>query len=169
MIVQKIEKCLQFNDIPVEGMCPKNQKGDKKQLGVWDFEGCYKNFKTLGAKRYIYQTQENKYCLTCAGLPKSAINYIIDLANKQNTSVFELFTYDKFSRKGMLIPAEYANKLTHTYIDDVRVGYVTDYNGKTIKYKALSGVHLEQASFELSLSKDYVEYLIYILNEGIVQ
>lgn len=169
MIVQKIEKCLQFNDIAIEGMRPKNQKGEEKQLGVWDFEGCYKNFKTLGAKRYIYQTQEDKYCLTCAGLPKSAINYIIDISKKENTSVFELFTYDKISRKGMLIPAEHANKLTHTYIDDIRKGYVSDYQGKTVHYKALSGVHLEQASFELSLSAEYAEYLTYILNEGIVQ
>lgn len=34
---------------------PKNPKGKICQLGVWDFEGVYIDFITLGAKRYAYR------------------------------------------------------------------------------------------------------------------
>lgn len=53
---------------------------DKKEhiigLGEWDFENngkCYKHFKTLGAKRYIKDT-ENELKTTIAGLPKTYFN-----------------------------------------------------------------------------------------------
>ena len=34
---------------------PKTIKGETKTLGVWDFDGFYTDFKTLGAKRYIFR------------------------------------------------------------------------------------------------------------------
>lgn len=43
--------------------------GKKFYLGTWDNEGCYEQFKTLGAKKYVY-TQDGKLHLTVSGLDK---------------------------------------------------------------------------------------------------
>ena len=34
-------------------LCPKTIEGETKPLGVWDYDGHYDEFKSLGAKRYI--------------------------------------------------------------------------------------------------------------------
>ena len=44
-------------------------------------------------------------------------------------------------------------------------GYVTDYLGKTIKYKAKSGVYLEKASYVFSMEAAYLDYLKQVRGE----
>lgn len=53
-------------------MCRKYGLDEKifSRLGTFDFEGTYDRFKTLGAKRYITETNGDLSC-TVAGLPKS--------------------------------------------------------------------------------------------------
>ena len=50
--------------------------------------------------------------------------------------------------------------MTHTYIDEERSGIVTDYLGNKAHYKELSGVHLENCDYRLSLSEIYIDYLL---------
>ena len=50
--------------------------------------------------------------------------------------------------------------MTHTYIDDPKKGLVTDYKGKTIEYEELTAVHLENAGYELSMSAQFVQFLL---------
>ena len=61
--------------------------------------------------------------------------------------------------KGLEIPAEHTGKLTHTYIDVEREGYVTDYTGRTAYYKELSSIHLEPAEYSMNKSKEFVRFL----------
>ena len=58
-IVKKLEKCLNYHNIPLYFISPKTIKGEIKTLGIWDFDGFYTDFKTLGAKRYIFK-KDNK-------------------------------------------------------------------------------------------------------------
>lgn len=44
------------NDIPAFAI---NKEGEKMYLGIWDYEGKYEEFKTLGAKKYCF-TKYNK-------------------------------------------------------------------------------------------------------------
>ena len=47
-------------------------------IGVWDIEEGYKKFKTVGAKRYIYENQDGSLGLTVSGLNKKfAIPYLL--------------------------------------------------------------------------------------------
>lgn len=70
-IVQKLEKCLNYHKIPLDYISPKTIKGESKTLGVWDFDGFYTDFKTLGAKRYIFR-KDNKLFITVCGLSKKS-------------------------------------------------------------------------------------------------
>ena len=51
--------CLQ-NKFNFEDLQPKTNNGIKKLIGVWDFDGSYSRFKTLGAKRYLVEYKDTK-------------------------------------------------------------------------------------------------------------
>lgn len=151
----KLSKMCNFYSIPIERTYPSTNKGVKKMLGVWDFDGYYKKFKTLGAKRYMYENEGIQ--LTVAGLGKTvAKNYIVNKSNEIGVSPFDFFN------DGMFIPPEHSGKLTHTYIDDMSDLYgitIVDYQGNVSNMLEKSVVHLENAHYELSMSEDFLNYL----------
>lgn len=64
--------------IPFDKVRPKTKKGVEKMIGVWDIEEGYKTFKTVGAKRYIYENLDGSLGLTVSGLNKKvAIPYLL--------------------------------------------------------------------------------------------
>lgn len=150
----KLKNMCNFYDIDFNLCKPKTIKGVEKLLGVWDFEGTYKSFKTLGAKRYLIETYDNEYEITIAGLSKKAVSYIVEESKKQNIDVFDFFN------NYMYIPTNQTHKNTHTYIDNEFICNITDYTGKTKKVMCKSGVHLSPCDFTLSLSDMYLDYLV---------
>lgn len=133
---------------------PKTKNGEEKLIGVWDYEGCYSKFKTLGAKRYIYE-QDGKLHITIAGLSKSnGVEYMMNVCNNNKSKVFEMFTDELY------IPAEYTGKMTHTYIDIEHTFLITDYLGNKELVTSKSGIHLEPCDFTLSISRQYNEFLL---------
>lgn len=158
LINYKIESALKYHGIPIEYSRPKTIKGVEKPLGVWDFEGGFAKFKTLGAKRYLTmrynKENEKEYSLTVSGLNKNfALPYLL---NVFGDDIFKWFDED------LEIPAEFTGKLTHTYIDREMDIKATDYLGETMYIHELSGTHLEKAEYSLSLNKKYVDFLFNI-------
>lgn len=179
MIRNRLYKAMNFHCLPHDLIEPKTVKGEKKCLGVWDFEGYYTRFKTLGAKRYMvekykplkvkkrhkikrvngdiktssFKPSEYEYHvnITVSGLNKKiAVPY---LKKKFGDDIFKEF------KQGLYVPPEYTGKNTHTYIDNERSGVLTDYLGNKCTYHELSAVHMEGSDYHLSLSKEYVDYL----------
>ena len=148
-IIEKLKTALKHHGIDETAIEPKTIKGNKKPLGVWDFDGEYIHFKTLGAKRYLTETADG-YKMTVAGLSKKdALNYILGKTEKP----FDFF------RHGMYIPASSTGKLTHTYIDNYFSETVTDYLGNSGTVSELSYIHLESADYRLSMSETYRKFL----------
>lgn len=147
----KLKKMCEHYNIDFSLCKPKTNKGIEKLLGVWDYEGTYKNFKTLGAKRYIIEKNNDDFEITIAGLSKKAVNYM----KNQKDDIFDFFN------NYMYIPKNETYKNTHTYIDNEHIVNITDYNGKVKKNVILkSGVHLEPCDFTLSLGDMYINYLL---------
>ena len=46
--------------------------GNRHYMGVYEFEGTYKRFETLGAKSYVYEDDSGDLHITIAGVPKKA-------------------------------------------------------------------------------------------------
>lgn len=132
---------------------PKTKEGVEKMLGIWDFEGTYSHFKTLGAKRYL--TNENgRLTLTVAGLSKqNGIAHLLEESKGDVLEVFERFT------DSLYIPSSKTGKMTHTYIDDDYKFQITDYLGQVADVETLSGVHLENCDFTLSIATQYREFM----------
>ena len=158
IINYKIDDICEFYDLDRDDFAPVNQKGIKKPIGVWDNEGTYSLFKTLGAKRYLVY-QNNELHLTCAGLSKSkGAKYLLKQSNNNIKKAFELFNDE------LTVPAEYTGKLTHTYVDSEQTVCVKDMYGELAIVNAKSGVHLAPCEFTLSISKQYAKFLKALLN-----
>lgn len=155
----KLRKACKYHGLPFDMCQPETIKGITKILGVWDFDGHYKTFKTLGAKRYMIEEDDAlqangksyDYSLTVSGVNKKhAIPWMV---GKYGAGIFEAFT-DYLS-----IPPTATGKNIHTYIDYEISGTMTDYTGKEAAYNEKSGVHLEPTGYCLSLSVMYLNYL----------
>lgn len=153
-VIKKMEDMCDEYKLDKALLRPKTKDGVEKVLGVWDYEGTYPLFKTLGAKRYLVLEKSGRLALTVAGLSKrNGVEYMKEQAGGDTKKVFEMFSTDLY------IPAEKTGKMTHTYIDEEIHTQVTDYLGQKADVKTLSGVHLESCEFTLSLSTQYMAFM----------
>ena len=132
---------------------PETIDGVVKTLGVWDYEGTYNRFKTLGAKRYLIE-EDGKIEITVAGLPKkSGSEYLMEKAKGNLDEAFELFS------DNLYIPVNKTGKMTHTYIDEPIEVDVIDYQGNHAIVEVASSTHLESCEFTLEISPSFKELL----------
>lgn len=160
LVVEKLKKACDFHGIELNNVMPKNKKGETKILGIWEFEGTYTKFKTLGAKRYMIQKENaltvgnNNYnfSLTVSGVnKKNAIPYLLEKYGENG--IFNAFT------NYLEIPENATGKNIHTYIDYETNGKVIDYLGNEYLFECKSGVHLEPTSYTLNLSVQYLQLI----------
>ena len=152
-ILDKIELASQYHNLDKSLFAPYTKKGKQKIIGVWDDEGVYDKFKTLGAKRYLtmkgVQSTEPKYMITLAG------------SNKKKTMEYLVGTGDPFGNftDGLSIPPENSGRLILSYIDNETAGIVVDMFGVPYEYHELSSIHMEKSEYNLSMSEEFVRYL----------
>lgn len=152
-ILDKIELASQYHNLNKSLFAPYTKKGKQKIIGVWDDEGIYDKFKTLGAKRYLtmkgVQSTEPKYMITLAG------------SNKKKTMEYLVGTGDPFGKftDGLSIPPENSGRLILSYIDNETTGTVVDMFGVPYEYHELSSIHMEKSEYNLSMSEEFVRYL----------
>lgn len=75
-------------------MCkPKTIKGVEKIIGVWEPDGVYKTFKTIGAKRYLYEYENGELNFTISGVNKHyGVPYLLHtLSQLKDDESYELF------------------------------------------------------------------------------
>ncbi len=159
-MVEKLENAMHYHGLSMDKVMPLTKDGVTKILGVWELDGKYKEFKTLGAKRYMVKTSKEikyddisiPYSLTISGLSKyTAIPYLYKTFGDK---LMDAFT------DGMYIPRDYTGKNIHTYLDFEQSGVVTDYNGVKCEYHELSSIHMEKAEYELSMSREFLDFLL---------
>ena len=147
-IVEKIKYCLRFRNID-EAMCePETVDGVKKPLGVWDWESKHqtiKRFKTLGAKRYMYEDDEGIH-ITIAGVNKEeGSKFMTENADK----AFDIFTF------GLTLSEDVCKRLVAHYIDERRTGTFIDYEGNEQTYDEMSCVVLVGSDFTIQHNNIY--------------
>ena len=162
-VIKKLQLACKFHKIPFERVSPKTIDGEEKTLGLWDFDGYYTRFRTLGSKRYMTE-EDGEISLTVSGLnKKSAIPYLLNKYGKDK--IFDAFIDDEFGIDNLMIPEGYSGRMVATYIDEETSGTVTDYLGNKSTYHEHSSIHLGDSTYTLSLSRDYMSYLLGIRNE----
>lgn len=66
----QISKVAKYLSIPVSMFKPLTKSGVKKTIGIWEIEESYARFKTIGAKRYIYEYESGELLFTVSGVNK---------------------------------------------------------------------------------------------------
>lgn len=151
-ILNDLNKMTNHYNIDYNLIKPINIKGESKPIGIWECDGEYKRFKTLGAKRYLFEDYKDNIEMVVSGLPKKVIT---ELRKKMNND--EIFT---FFNNEMHIKKEISHKNTHVYIDEEKTYYVTDYLGNNQLVTSPSSIFLEKADYNMYLGSDYLELLL---------
>ena len=150
----KLSLAMEHHKFPVSSTKPKTIKGVEKPLGVWDHDGTYSRFKTIGAKRYMVE-ENGKIKITVAGLGKNvARDYIIQIAEHLGKTPFDVFNEELY------VPGEYTGKNIHFYSDEEFECILTDYLGNPSVVREYSSIHLAPADYSLSMDGDYWRLII---------
>lgn len=171
-MLEKIRKASEYQKIDISMFSPKNKKGATKTIGLWEYEGVYEKFKTLGAKRYLTFRMEERKPFEDNGMTVQLTEptHVITLAgsNKKKTITFLRKTGKPFEnfKNGITISSQYSGRLTLTYIDDETEGDIVDMYGIPYHYHELSSVHMEPSEYHLSRSEEFVRYLEEVVDFG---
>lgn len=158
-ILRKIEAVCNWYGFSQQDFSPKTKEGVVKTIGVWDDDGRYDDFKTLGAKRYLVR-QGEKYKLTVAGLnKKNAMIWLLDEAKRTHHDVFDLFTDE------LCVPETHSGRLVHTYCDEPCDGILVDYTGQPAEFHEKTYIHMEASKYDLTISDMFDAFLDYLLEE----
>lgn len=124
-----------------------DKKGITHYLGVYEYEETYKQFKTLGAKKYAYTRQDGTFKITIAGVPKK-------------TGAREMGTIKNFN-VGFVF--RNSGKLESVYNDsDYGTYYPDDSSEHRIEIR--SNVVLRESTYEIGLSLEYMYLLASVGN-----
>ena len=148
--------------IPFEKFAPTDKHGNIHELGLWDFEHEYKSFKCLGAKRYCYtlyaadaikqDCKPDDIFPVVAGCPTDAMRTWLKLHNCN--ALLKPFRLDIHLSKCD------SGKATVTYHPCRNITIpVRDYTGNVHNEFIGYGAHVEQATFDMSLHDDYLQFL----------
>lgn len=129
-----------------DALAPKDIKGVRHHIGLFEVDGHYDNFKTLGAKRYAVM-KGDQFKITVAGLSKGAASFIEEIGG------MEAFV------DGLTVPAEKSGRLTHTYSEETAKNLITDYMGNTCRMEQHGFIHLEPSPYVLTVSDDYTRFV----------
>lgn len=151
-ILDKLALACKVHGINISDIQPQNKNGKRKPLGIYKNEGTYNQFKTQGAKRYMYTIDGDIHMVTSGVNPSLAMQYM-KMKYSNYDDIFSAFD------DNLVIPSQYTGRQIHTYIDDVRVGKLTDYLGNVADYKELSAVHLEPTDYNFSIADEFMQFI----------
>lgn len=134
--------------------CSVEYKGRTYTLGIWEPDGDYKFFKSMGAKKYCYIDMDDKFHITVAGLSKS----------KARDWLEEHGGIDAF-KEGTIVPKEHSGRTTAKYNDYERVRKLTMEDGEVIEVG--SNMVIEDTTYRFTLTEDYSN-LLENIKEGVI-
>ena len=164
-IIKEFETAMKYHGFTSDAYTFKTSEGKQMYMGVFEYETPYRNFKYLGAKAYLSESEEtddfeyytddsktetikcqSKLHSTVAGAPKNLSQYLCLAHFPFFCKPFDFFDVNK------------------TYVSDCKNGHsyhnnvnfttqITDYTGKTDTVEIKSGVAIMPASFSLNAEK----------------
>lgn len=162
-VLEKIKQASEDLEIDIEKFSPKDKKGKKHIIGLFDFDGFYESFITQGAKKYAYTKYidknkindntnvlkiENDKALileiTVAGVPKQGAKALKKLEDFKDNFIFDF----KYTNKNLLI-----------YNDNMESFKLKDYNGIEQIVNDKYACCLIPTTYELGKSEEYANLI----------
>lgn len=146
-VYEKYQKaCENFSQLKIEDFMPKDKKGIEHPLGIFDYDGTYKSFKTLGAKKYCYTTNDDELHITVSGVNKKGADALNDIHE---------------FKKGFEWGYKDARKLAHYYNDNQPNVTIIDADGNNFKNPYKHGLILQPTTYKLGIDDVYEALLDY--------
>lgn len=159
-----VKQAAQYYGVDLEYAVPRSPKGSKKWLGVWEKEFTATKFKTIGAKRYLYETADGELHLTVAGTNKEhTLYYLINCQFFKGINAFDMFD------EHLIIPSEYSKRLVTKAIDEERSGIMHDYLGNRYYYNTPSGWYMSPSAYTFSITDDIKRELAILVDSAFVE
>ena len=163
-VENKIKHVSEVLNIPLEKFAPKDIKGKTRMLGLFDDDGHYEEFKTLGAKKYcvtkiVKEKDINNHCnvleryidgtakvleITVSGVPKTGCHSLNSVYDFKDDLVFK----NEITNKNLLI-----------YCDSQAPIEMEDYQGNKEIIKDGSGCCIIPTTYVLGKTLEYAELL----------
>ena len=145
--MEKLRKMCAYYDIDIKKTAPQDPKGIKHQIGLWEIDAKYREFKTLGAKRYAHRSAEtNRLDITVSGVRSDTGR----TALKDNINNFT---------KDMLFDYDHSGKMISCYDDNQPEITYTDTQGHTYTSHQKHGICLMPTTYKMTI--DPVFELLY--------
>ena len=109
-------------------------------MGQWDDDGSYKRFKTLGAKKYLYEDYDSSYHATIAGVNK-----------KIGSKFFQEHGFEAFKNGTRL---DNSGHLVAYYNDDLQIKEIEVEGCKILNG---SNTALVNGSYTIGLTGEYLD------------
>lgn len=135
--------------------CTVEYKGKKYTLGIWESDGEYKLFKSMGAKKYCYIDMNDEFHITVAGLSKS----------KARDYLKEHGGMDAFTQ-GTIVPKQHSGRTTAKYNDYECVRKLRIPQTNEV-IEVGSNLVIEDTTYEFTLTEEY-ENLLQNIKEGVI-
>lgn len=138
---------------------PKTVKGEEKMISLWDDDGTYTYFKTLGSKRYMCYDKKadtkHKWSLTCSGVDKKKGMEWFRMKGKTIIGTFNEF------RDGIVISKEYSGKtvVRRSMSGEKEYHEITDYTGITDTVEVWTYSTISESDYNLQLGERYRKLL----------
>lgn len=113
-------------------------KGMRHYMGIYEDEGMYKRFETMGAKSYVYEDQKGGLHITIAGVPKKA-----GAAELENMGGFSAYQ----------VGATFHDGVTETRYNDMRQFKEVTVNGHTVELT--SNMIIKDSFHQIGFAQDY--------------
>ena len=113
-------------------------KGARHYMGIYEYEGTYKRFETMGAKSYVYEDEKSGLHITIAGVPKKA-----GAAELENMGGFAAYQ----------VGATFHDGVTETRYNDMRQYTETIVNGHAVELT--SNMIIKDSFHQIGFAQDY--------------
>lgn len=157
-VIERLNRLAKLRHHDISMYIPKDSKGIERPLGIYTLDdgGYATRFKTLGAKRYLYEKPNGEQKLTVAGTNKTGtLEYLNTLGDP-----FEHFKTDLY------VPPEYAKRNIAAYGHYAIAGNLTDYKGNTARYYEKSFLHISTSGYSFDRSQQFTNYLLSLIERS---
>ena len=113
-------------------------KGARHYMGIYEYEGTYRRFETMGAKSYVYEDEKGGLHITIAGVPKKA-----GAAELENMGGFSAYQ----------VGATFHDGVTETRYNDTRQYTETNVGGHMVELT--SNMIIKDSFHQIGFAQDY--------------
>lgn len=138
--IDELNDCACTMGLDINLFIPADRKGKLHPCGIYEDDGSYKRFTTMGAKKYAYEDEQGGLHITVSGVSKNGAKALTKLED-----------FDE----GFIFDTKHCGKQLITYIDRQEPFNLPD--GSYIHQA--KAVHMMPTTYELSMARTFKEYI----------